>query len=208
MSLQKILGQVPVIPVLAIHDPDHAVPLARALAEGGLTILEVTLRTPVALEALRLIRDALPDITLGVGTVLQPEDMDRAANAGASFAVSPGLTKKLADAGRYSGIPLLPGVATVSEMMLARELGYRSLKFFPSGPMGGPAALKAIAPVMPDLAFCPTGGVTAANLTDYLALPNVFCVGGSWVAPDALVKAGDWKGISDLARKAVAAAGR
>ena len=194
MSLQKILGQVPVIPVLAIHDPDHAVPLARALAEGGLTILEVTLRTPVALEALRLIRDALPDITLGVGTVLQPEDMDRAANAGASFAVSPGLTKKLADAGRYSGIPLLPGVATVSEMMLARELGYRSLKFF--------------APVMPDLAFCPTGGVTAVNLTDYLALPTVFCVGGSWVAPDALVKAGDWKGISDLARKAVAAAGR
>lgn len=208
MSLQKILGQVPLIPVLAIRNPDHAVPLARALTDGGLTILEVTLRTPVALEALRLIRAALPDITLGVGTVLQPEDMDRAANAGASFAVSPGFTKRIADAGRYSGIPLLPGVSTVSEMMLARELGYRALKFFPAGPMGGPSALKAIAPVMPDLAFCPTGGVTAANLAEYLALPNVFCAGGSWVAPDALVQAEDWKAISDLARKAIAASGR
>lgn len=208
MTLRAMLGNVPVIPVLAIREPAHAVPLARALVAGGLPVLEVTLRTPAALAAIRAIADAVEGAVLGVGTVLKPGDLEAAAKAGARFAVSPGLTEDLAKAAQDGPIPLLPGTATVSEMMRARELGFTALKFFPAAQAGGPGALKAIAPVLPDLSFCPTGGVSATNVADYLALPTVFCVGGSWVAPEAAVAAGDWAAITRLAAEAVAAAGK
>ncbi|MBU2089607.1 MAG: bifunctional 4-hydroxy-2-oxoglutarate aldolase/2-dehydro-3-deoxy-phosphogluconate aldolase [Alphaproteobacteria bacterium] len=203
MTLETLLKGVPVIPVLAIRDLAQAVPLARALVAGGLPVLEITLRTPAALEAIRAIKGEVEGALVGVGTVLRPDDLDRAAAAGAVFAVSPGLTEDLARAALAGPLPLLPGTATASEMMRARELGFTAVKFFPAAQAGGPAALKAVAPVLPEMRFCPTGGVSAANMAEYLALPNVFCVGGSWVAPDAAIAAGDWQAITVLASEAV-----
>ncbi len=203
-TLAATLGRGPVIPVIVIEDLSHAVPLAQALVAGGLTVLEVTLRTPVALEAIALMRAALPDAIVGVGTVLNAEQLHAAAEAGASFAVSPGLTDALASAALAQSVPLLPGIATASEAMAARERGLRHLKFFPAEAAGGAKFLSSLASVIPDLAFCPTGGIGPANAGSYLALPNVACVGGSWMIPRDMVQAGHWAGITALAAAASA----
>ncbi|SEO66374.1 bifunctional 4-hydroxy-2-oxoglutarate aldolase/2-dehydro-3-deoxy-phosphogluconate aldolase [Aquisalimonas asiatica] len=206
MDMQSIMTAAPVIPVLRIDDPVHAAPLARALVDGGLPVLEITLRTPCAMDAVAAMIREVPDAIVGVGTILQPEDMRRAADAGAAFAVSPGLTPALVEAARDSGLPFLPGVMTPGEAMQAREYGFRALKLFPAEQAGGVPMLKALAGPLPDLTFCPTGGVTQVSFTDYLALPNVACVGGSWLAPADSVAAGDWEGIKALAAAAAASA--
>lgn len=200
----EICALAPVIPVLVVDDPATAAPLARALTEGGLYALEVTLRTPAALEAIREMAAAAPEAVVGAGTLLTPADVEAARAAGARFGVSPGATPRLLAAARGAGLPMLPGVATPSEAMAALEAGHEVLKFFPAGPNGGPAVLKAWAGPLPALRFCPTGGVTAANAPDYLGLPNVACVGGSWIAPPGLVRAGDWVAVTRLAREAAA----
>lgn len=191
----------PVIPVLVIEDLHHAVPLARALVAGGLPVLEVTLRTPVALAAIEAMAQ-VPGARVGAGTVLSPHDVLRVKGAGASFAVSPGSTPALISACVAKGLPLLPGAATASEVMNLLEQGYTAMKFFPAGPAGGPAMLKALNGPLPQVTFCPTGGVSPANAGEYLSLPNVACVGGSWVAPAELLAARDWDGIERLARAA------
>lgn len=197
----RLMRGAVVIPVLTIHRASDAVPLARALAAGGLTVLEVTLRTPAALEAIRLIAANVADATVGAGTVLTTADRDRAADAGAAFAVSPGLTPNLLTP---HDLPLLPGVATASEVMLGLEAGVTAFKFFPAMPMGGATLLKAWAGPFPQATFCPTGGIDADNAADLLALSNVACVGGAWVAPASLVDAGRWDAITALAEQAVA----
>ncbi len=191
-----------VIPVLTITDAKHAVPLAHALFAGGLTVLEITLRTAAALEAIRLIAEHGPDADVGAGTVLTAAQADAARTAGARFLVSPGATPRLLDEAESWPIALLPGIATASEAMALLERGYRFAKFFPAEQSGGIAALKGLGAPLADLVFCPTGGVGPANLAAYLATPNVVCVGGSWVAPQALIDAGNWAGITDLARHA------
>lgn len=195
----------PVIPVVVIDDPATAVLLARALVAGGLPIIEVTLRTSRALEAVRAIAAEVPEIILGVGSVLTPAQLDQALGAGAQFVVSPGTTPSLLRQLAVAPVPVLPGVATVSEVLAALDHGLTELKFFPAGPAGGPAYLSSIAGPVPQVRFCPTGGVTAANLRDYLALPNVAAVGGTWLAPRALVEAADWSAITALAAAAAAA---
>lgn len=202
MQMREIMARAPVIPVLTIEREADAVPLARALCAGGLTVLEVTLRTGAALAAITAMRKAVPQAIVGAGTLTVPEDFERATAAGAQFAVTPGLTEELAVAGRHSGIPLLPGVATASELLAARAAGYTALKFFPAEPAGGTAMLAAFAPVFGDVVFCPTGGITRESAPRYLQLKNVVCVGGSWVTPAAAVKAGDWAQIEALARDA------
>ncbi len=188
-----------VIPVLTIERVKDAVPLARALTAGGLNVLEVTLRTPVALEAIAAIAAEAPEAIVGSGTCLTPSDVERSANAGAQFAVSPGLTPDLLAA---DAIPLLPGVATASELMAGLQAGLSAFKFFPAVQAGGVAMLKAWAGPFADVKFCPTGGIDAASAPAFLALPNVACVGGGWVAPKALVDASDWDAIIDLAAEA------
>lgn len=204
--LKAAIGGQKVIPVIRIERLADAGPLARALAAGGLRAVEVTLRTPDALDAIRLAAREAPEAVVGAGTVLGAKQFDKAVAAGAQFVVSPGTTTELIDAARASEVPLLPGAATPSEVMALREEGYSMLKFFPAGQAGGAAFLKALASPLADVSFCPTGGVSAANARDYLTLPNVFCVGGSWVAPDAMIEAGDWAGIERLAREAAAMA--
>lgn len=199
--IREICSLAPVIPVLVIRDAAWAAPLARALVAGGLPALEVTLRTPAALDAVREMAE-VPGAVVGVGTVLDPQDIHRARTAGARFAVSPGLTDSLARTCAQCALPLLPGAATASEAMQAAEAGFDMLKFFPAGPAGGPAYLAALSGPLPRISFCPTGGVSAVTAPDYLALPNVICVGGSWVAPEAMMRAGDWAGIESLARQA------
>ncbi|HEV7255014.1 MAG TPA: bifunctional 4-hydroxy-2-oxoglutarate aldolase/2-dehydro-3-deoxy-phosphogluconate aldolase [Mesorhizobium sp.] len=201
-SLLALLGAQPVIPVLRIDDPEHAAPLARALAKGGLPLIEITLRTPSALEAIRRAADGAPEAVVGAGTVLSPRQFEAAAGAGARFVVSPGLTPALAATADGSGTPFLPGATTASEVMAAQELGFSFLKFFPAEAAGGAAFLKALASPIPDVRFCPTGGVGEGNARAYLDLPNVACVGGSWVAPDAFVRDGRWDEIERLARAA------
>lgn len=193
----------PVIPVLVIHDLAHARPLAEALIKGGLPVLEVTLRTPVALEAIAAMAD-VDGGHVGAGTVLSPEDAKAARAHGATFAVSPGATDRVLAGCEDIDLPLLPGAATASEAMALLERGYRVQKFFPAEANGGVPALKAIGAPIPQVSFCPTGGVSPSNAPDYLALSNTLCVGGSWVAPQALMEAGDWDGITELARKAAA----
>lgn len=203
-SMQQILRRAPVVPVIVLRELRHAVPLAEALVEGGLPVLEVTLRTPVALAAIEAMREAVPQAVVGVGTLTQPAQFAQAASAGAQFGVSPGLTPALAAAARMAPYPWLPGVMTPAEMLHARELGFECCKLFPAQQAGGPAALRALHAVVPEMMFCPTGGITAEAAGAYLALPNVLCVGGSWVAPDDLVQAGEWNAISALARDAAA----
>ena len=199
MTLEEMLKLSPVVPVLTIEDEAHAVPLGRALVAGGIPMLEVTLRTPAAIGAIRRIAEEVEGAVVGAGTVLTPQDLDRAVEAGATFAVSPGLASQA----RADGpIPLLPGVATPTELMRALEAGFRFLKFFPAVPAGGVGMLKAFAPVFPQAQFCPTGGIGEDNAGEFLALPNVVCVGGSWVAPPAAVRAGEWGRITELARAA------
>lgn len=200
-QILKLAGLAPVIPVLVIHDPETAEPLARALVDGGLPVLEVTLRTPAALDVIsRMAR--IPGAHVGAGTVLTPDDLHRAQDAGAGFAVSPGATDRLIRAAEDAALPLLPGAVTASEIMRAADHGYRMLKFFPAEAAGGARALKSLASPLPHVSFCPTGGIGAANAPDYLALPNVRCVGGSWIVPDHSLAQGDWDGIRALAQAA------
>jgi len=189
----------PVIPVIVIDDIDRAVPLARALVDGGVRVLEVTLRTPVALDAIRAIARDVPDAIVGVGTISRIEHFEQAIQAGARFGVSPGLTRELIEAAHASRLPLLPGVMTPSDVISARNAGFFALKLFPAQQAGGIGMLKAMSGPFPDVTFCPTGGVTPTSAPDFLALPNVGCVGGSWLTPPAMVKAGDWQGITALA---------
>ncbi len=205
--MEQIMKTAPVIPVLVVEDAGQAVPLARALVAGGLRVLEITLRTAAALDAIRAIAKEVPDGIVGVGTVRTGADLKAAEDAGATFAVSPGLTPALAQAAGDSKIPLLPGVMTASEVMAAADVGFRHLKLFPAQVAGGAGALKALSGPFPEARFCPTGGVSKSNMAEFLALPNVLCVGGSWVAPRDAVQGGDWSRIETLAREAVAAAG-
>ncbi|TVP96608.1 MAG: bifunctional 4-hydroxy-2-oxoglutarate aldolase/2-dehydro-3-deoxy-phosphogluconate aldolase [Roseinatronobacter sp.] len=191
----------PVIPVLVIDDLAHAVPLAQALVAGGLPVLEVTLRTDCALEAITAMAQ-VEGAVVGAGTVLNPDQMAEARAAGARFAVAPGATPALIDAARLNKMPLLPGAQTCSEVMTLLELGYTVQKFFPAEAIGGAAALKSIAGPLPQVTFCPTGGISAARAPDYLALANVACVGGSWVAPKDAMNAGAWDTITKLAADA------
>ncbi len=201
MKIREIMRLAPVIPVLVVEEEAHAVPLARALVAGGLPVLEVTLRTPAALAAIEAMA-AVPGAVVGVGTVTQPEGFTQAREAGARFAVTPGLTPALAEAARASGIPLLPGVMTPSELIAARAAGFDALKLFPATQAGGIGMLKALGGPFPDVLFCPTGGITPQSFRDFLALDNVACVGGSWLAPRDALAAGDWDRVTALAREA------
>jgi 2-dehydro-3-deoxyphosphogluconate aldolase / (4S)-4-hydroxy-2-oxoglutarate aldolase len=199
-----VMSDAPVIPVIVLSDVAHAVPLARALVEGGIRMLEVTLRTPVALACIEAIAKEVPDAVVGAGTVRSAADAQAAAMAGARFAVSPGYTESVGKACHDLGIPLLPGVATPSEVMAAQEGGYHALKFFPALQAGGVPMLKAWQGPFGDVKFCPTGGITGGNAGDFLRLANVVCVGGSWLTPLEVVKRGDWAHITQLARQAAA----
>lgn len=192
----------PVIPVVTLDDPSRAVPLAQALVEAGLPVIEVTLRTPRALESIALIAREVPDAVVGAGTVVRPSQIEEVEDAGARFIVSPGTPERLAHAIAESRVPALPGCSTATEAILLAELGFPVLKFFPAGPSGGPAWLNAVRGPLRDVRFCPTGGVDAGNAAQYLALPNVACVGGSWVTPAAALEAGDFEAIGRLAREA------
>ena len=202
MNIREIVGLAPVIPVLTINELEHAVPLARALAAGGLNVLEITMRTPVALAAIEAMRKAVPDAVVGVGTLTRAVDFAAADRAGAQFGVTPGLTPELASAARGARFPLLPGVMTPTELIAARNAGFSVLKLFPADQAGGIGMLKALGAPFPDVLFCPTGGITRETAPDFLALPNVVCVGGSWVAPRAMLEVGDWAGVEALARDA------
>ncbi|MBX9604593.1 MAG: bifunctional 4-hydroxy-2-oxoglutarate aldolase/2-dehydro-3-deoxy-phosphogluconate aldolase [Gammaproteobacteria bacterium] len=204
MDIRDIFALAPVIPVLIIERLADAVPLARALCAGGLPVLEVTMRTPVALDAIRAMRDAVPEAVVGVGTLTRPADFAAAEAAGAQFGVSPGLTPELVAAAHQATFPLLPGVMTPSEVIAARLAGFSALKLFPASQAGGLGMLKALASPFGDVLFCPTGGISYETAPEFLALPNVACVGGSWLAPAKLLNAGDWAGIEALARQAAA----
>ena len=202
MDALDLLRVGPVIPVIVIDDLAHAVPLARALVTGGVRVLEVTLRTRVALDAILAITREVDDAIVGVGTISRAEHFQQAVNAGARFGVSPGLTDELIDAAQASMLPLLPGVMTPSDVIAARAAGFFAMKLFPAQQAGGIGMLKALSGPFPDVTFCPTGGVTAASAPAFLALPNVGCVGGSWLTPPAAVKGGEWGTITALAREA------
>lgn len=204
LSLPQILQRAPVIPVIVLHDLARAVPLADALVAGGLPVLEVTLRTPVALAAVEAMRRAVPEAIVGVGTIVDAAQFAAADAAGAQFGVSPGFTPALAAASRGVAWPWLPGVMTPGELLAARAAGFDCCKLFPAQQAGGIGMLQALHAVLPEVRFCPTGGIHRDNAPDFLALPNVACVGGSWVAPAALVEAGDWIAIRRLAQEAAA----
>ncbi len=204
MNARELLGLSPVMPVLVIDELAHAVPLVRALVDGGIRVLEVTLRTAAALEAIRAIAAEVPDAVVGAGTILNAGDLHAARAAGARFGISPGSTGELLRAGSIADWPYLPGATTASEVMAARDAGYDTLKFFPAEAAGGSAMLKSLYGPLPDIRFCPTGGITFANAPAYLALPNVGCVGGSWLASAANLQAGNWELIRQLARDAAA----
>ncbi|RAX15382.1 bifunctional 4-hydroxy-2-oxoglutarate aldolase/2-dehydro-3-deoxy-phosphogluconate aldolase [Pseudarthrobacter sp. AG30] len=199
-----VLRVSPVIPVVTIDDPQDAVPLARALVDGGVKIIELTLRTDSALTSLKLIAREVPDILVGAGTILTPGQADAAVQAGATFLVSPGVTPALLTHMLSLDVPVLPGVATVGEVMAVLEAGLDAMKFFPAGPAGGPSYLAAIGAPIPHVQFCPTGGISPATAPDYLKLPNVACVGGSWLTPADAVAAKDWDRITSLAGGAAA----
>lgn len=203
--MTSLLDLSPVIPVVTIDDPTHAAPLARALLAGGIAVIELTLRTERALEALSAIAAEAPDIELGAGSVLTPEQADQALAHGARFLVSPGASPRLLQYLARLDVPVLPGVATASEVLTALDHGLTDLKFFPAGPSGGPAWLAAMAAPIPQARFCPTGGVSMDNLADYLALPNVACVGGTWLTPASAIAAADWHRITTLAGEALVA---
>ncbi|TPQ51750.1 keto-deoxy-phosphogluconate aldolase [Prosthecomicrobium hirschii] len=205
--LDAIVAMAPVIPVLLFDDPESAVEIGRALVRGGLPVLEITLRTPAALDCLTACK-AIEGAVVGAGTVLDIDQLTAAVACGAEFLVSPGASPKLIHAAEGSPVPLLPGVATAGEAMTLAEHGYRRMKFFPAEPAGGAEYLKALASPLPHLRFCPTGGITLEKAPKYLALPNVMCVGGSWVVPADAVKARDWARIETLAREAAALARR
>lgn len=201
MNVTEILATAwPVMPVIVIDNPQHALPMAEALRDGGVTVLEITLRTDAALTAMHDISKALPGVVVGAGTVLNAEQLRRARDAGARFAVSPGLTEPLLIAAQQADIPLLPGAVTASEIQLALEYGLQTLKFFPAETAGGTPLLKALYGPFSQVRFCPTGGISPGNAAQYLSLPNVACVGGSWLTPAADMQAGNWKKLTELAR--------
>ncbi|MFJ4694857.1 bifunctional 4-hydroxy-2-oxoglutarate aldolase/2-dehydro-3-deoxy-phosphogluconate aldolase [Streptomyces sp. NPDC088766] len=201
-SAASVLDLAPVVPVVVVADVADAVPLARALVAGGLPAIEVTLRTPVALDAIREIAGAVPGAVVGAGTVLTPEQVTDCRAAGARFLVSPGWTDVLLTAMRASGLPFLPGVSTASEVVALLERGVREMKFFPAQAAGGTPYLRSLAGPLPQARFCPTGGIGPDNAAEYLSLPNVGCVGGSWMVPADAVAARDWTRVTDLARAA------
>jgi 2-dehydro-3-deoxyphosphogluconate aldolase/(4S)-4-hydroxy-2-oxoglutarate aldolase len=202
--IREILALAPVIPVLSITDLQHAVPLARALSAGGLRVLEITLRGPVAIAAVEAMRKSVPEAIVGVGTLTRAVEFAAAARAGAQFGVAPGLTPELASAARGARFPLLPGVMTPTEVIATRNAGFDLLRLFPAQQAGGIGMLQALGAQFSDVQFCPTGGITRATAPDFLALPNVVCIGGSWMAPPDLLAAADWAGIEALARDAAA----
>lgn len=202
-QVDAICALAPVIPVLTFNSAEEALPIAEALLEGGLPVLEVTLRTEAALESIQLLAEKLPEARIGAGTIATPAQYQAACEAGACFIVTPGSTCELLDTGIDSPIPLLPGIQTISELMEGFQRGYRRFKFFPASVAGGPAALKAYGGPFPDVRFCPTGGIRLDSADDYLSLDNVMCVGGSWLTPDNLIESRDWSGIRDLARATV-----
>lgn len=198
-KLRQCLERSAVLPIVTLDDATQAVPLARALAAGGVSIVEVTLRTPDSLEAIRRIAGEVEGVLVGAGTVRSPAQIGQAVAAGARFLVSPGLSPELKRAAALSPVPFLPGVSTVSEAMSAAEAGFGILKFFPAEPAGGVETLRAFAGPLPDIAFCPTGGISAEMVASYIALPNVVCVGGSWLAPSDALRLKDWARITALA---------
>ena len=202
MNAIDVMQAGPVIPVIVIDRLADAVPLARALVAGGVRVLELTLRTPQALDAIERVAAEVEGAIVGAGTITRPEDVEAVRRAGAVFGVSPGLTPELAAAARATGLPLLPGVMTPSDVIAARSTGYTELKLFPAQQAGGIGMLKALGGPFPDVRFCPTGGITAATAPDFLALANVVCVGGSWLTPPDAVATGDWHRITGLARAA------
>jgi 2-dehydro-3-deoxyphosphogluconate aldolase / (4S)-4-hydroxy-2-oxoglutarate aldolase len=204
VNIREIVGMAPVIAVLTLNDLAHAAPLARALVDGGLSVLEINLHTPVAIGCIAAIRKAVPDAIIGAGALTRAVDFAAADRAGAQFGVTPGLTPELAAAGRGARFPLLPGVMTPTDVIAARLMGFNLLRFFPAHQSGGVAMVCALGASFPDVLFCPTGDITRASAPNYLALPNVVSVGGSWVAPPAMIDAGDWQGIEALARDAAA----
>lgn len=206
-DISAIMRLAPVIPVVVIDDEAAAVPMAQALVRGGLPVIEVTLRTPAGLSAIKRIADEVPDAVVGAGTVLSPADVTASVGAGSRFLVSPGCTERLLDAMLASGVPVLPAAATGSEVMALLERGLTHAKFFPAKPAGGIPYLKALAGPLPMVKFCPTGGIDLDTAPQFLALPNVLCVGGSWVTPAQAVNAGDWDRVEQLAAEAAALAG-
>ncbi|MEV6044855.1 bifunctional 4-hydroxy-2-oxoglutarate aldolase/2-dehydro-3-deoxy-phosphogluconate aldolase [Streptomyces xanthochromogenes] len=203
-SAVSVLDLAPVVPVVVIDDAADAVPLARALVAGGLPAIEVTLRTPAALDAIRAIAAEVPDAVVGAGTVISRAGVAKAVGAGSRFLVSPGWTPALLDAMQGSGVPFLPGVSTASEVVALLEQGVREMKFFPAEAAGGTAYLKSLAGPLPQARFCPTGGISLASAPSYLSLPNVGCVGGTWMLPPDALAAGDWARVENLAREAAA----
>jgi 2-dehydro-3-deoxyphosphogluconate aldolase/(4S)-4-hydroxy-2-oxoglutarate aldolase len=202
-----ILNAGPVVPVIVLKEVEQAVPLAQALLAGGIKVLEVTLRSEVAIEAIQRIRQEVPEAIVGAGTVVCRQDLEAVTEAGGMFAISPGLTPTLLQAANAGSIALIPGISTPSELMFGMEMGYSEFKFFPAEATGGVRMLKSIGGPFPQITFCPTGGVSLQNFMDYLALANVACVGGSWVVPTQTVDAEDWDTITELARQALTAAG-
>ncbi|MFD3482131.1 bifunctional 4-hydroxy-2-oxoglutarate aldolase/2-dehydro-3-deoxy-phosphogluconate aldolase [Streptomyces sp. NPDC058665] len=202
--MTSVLDLAPVVPVVVVDDPADAVPLARALVAGGLPVIEVTLRTPVALEAIRAIAALVPEAVVGAGTVITPESVTESVTAGARFLVSPGWTGSLLDAMLASGVPFLPGVSTASEVVALLERGVTEMKFFPAEAAGGTAYLKSLWGPLPQARFCPTGGISLASAESYLALPNVACVGGTWMLPPDALREKDWPRVEKLAREAAA----
>jgi 2-dehydro-3-deoxyphosphogluconate aldolase/(4S)-4-hydroxy-2-oxoglutarate aldolase len=202
LDIREIVSLVPVIPVLTITEFDHALPVAQALVAGGVNVIEVALRTSVALAAIRAMRESIPSAIIGIGTLTQPQDFAAGERAGAQFGVTPGFNPNLAASARSARFPLLPGVMTPSEVLTARESGFKVLKLFPAHQAGGPGFLRAMASVFPDVIFCPTGGITPDTAREYLSLSNVACVCGSWLVPHAMMVARDWAGIEALASAA------
>ena len=200
LTALEVMTDAPVIPVIVLNDVKTAVPLAKALVAGGVRMLEVTLRTPEALACIEAIAREVPDAVVGAGTIRSAADAKAAANAGARFGVSPGFTTSVAQTCRDLGLPLLPGVATSSEIMMAQEAGFTELKFFPAVQAGGTAMLKAWSGPFGEVKFCPTGGIVPGNAAEFLSLPNVVCVGGSWLVPADAVASGDWMRVTNLAR--------
>ena len=202
-----VLNSGPVVPVIVIKNIEHAVPLANALLDGGIKVLEITLRSEVAVEAIRRVSREVPEAIVGAGTVASPKDLQAVSDAGAVFAISPGLTPTLLEAANQGPIALIPGISTASELMFGMEMGYSEFKFFPAQAAGGVQMLKSIGGPFPQATFCPTGGISPKNYTDYLALANVACVGGSWIVPSQTMEKEDWGTITELARQAVSGAG-
>lgn len=204
ISSADVFSQGPVVPVLVIERVEDAIPIAEALIAGGINVLEVTLRTDAALDVIAAIAKAMPEAYIGAGTVTNRDHLKAVTDAGAKFAISPGLTADLLAAGKEGTIPLIPGVSNISDLMKANDAGYDHLKFFPAEAAGGVKALKSIGGPFPNTVFCPTGGISLSNYKEYLALPNVKCVGGSWLAPNEAIENKDWATLTTLAKQAVA----